>query len=198
MTTVARRPQWTDTLRDAADLALLGIATTLAALPVVTAGAAIATASAAAHDRCASGDLPAPGTTLRRFLRAIVPGLGATVVLVLVFLVVALDLRAVSSGTVPGGAPMMVALVAAAGAVLGFVGLTVVEVGRRSGQGWLASVRAAVVAGLARPALVLASAGVGLVSVLLALFVPLTAPLALGYALFALHVVAARLAPDPA
>jgi hypothetical protein len=189
------RVGFADTLRDAADLALLGIATTIASIPVLTAGGAIAAASAAVHERCAEGDLPRFGTSTRRFVRAVLPGIGATLAFaVLAFLLIA-DIRAVAAGSVPGGRPLLVATVVATGAVLGFAGLTVVEVGRRGGRGWLPSLRAAVGAGLRRPALLVATAGVGLLGTLIAVFVPVTAPLALGHLLFALHVVAARLAP---
>ena len=44
-----RASDWRETVRVATDLALLGLLTVLAALPVVTAGAAVATASAAVH-----------------------------------------------------------------------------------------------------------------------------------------------------
>jgi hypothetical protein len=192
------RPGFTETLRDAADLALLGIAATIASIPVLTAGAAIAAASAAVHERCAGGDLPRLSTSTRRFARGILPGLGATLVLVVLAFLLAADIRAVAAGSVPGGPPLLVATVVAAGAVLGFAGLTVVEVGRRGGRGWLPGVRGAVRAGLRRPALLAATAGVGTVGALIAIFVPVTAPLALGYLLFALHVVAARLAPGRA
>src|SRR4051812_50026813 len=62
----ARRRDWRDAARDATDLALLGIAVSIAALPLLTAPAAVAAGSAAVHDRLATGDWPAPGRTLRR------------------------------------------------------------------------------------------------------------------------------------
>jgi hypothetical protein len=72
------RRDWRDTLSAASDLALLGIATALAALPVVTAGAAVAAASAATHDWCRSGRLPAARVSAQRLRRGLLPGAGAT------------------------------------------------------------------------------------------------------------------------
>ena len=72
------RPDWRDSLALAADLALLGIVTTLAALPVVTAGAALATASVAADHVCRDRALPPVPLLWHTFRRALLPGLGAT------------------------------------------------------------------------------------------------------------------------
>ncbi|TBL27887.1 hypothetical protein EYA84_27920, partial [Verrucosispora sp. SN26_14.1] len=73
-----RRPprrDWRDTVRDAADLALVGILTVLTALPVLTAGASVGTASAAVHDWLATGSWPTARQTLSRFGRGLLPGL---------------------------------------------------------------------------------------------------------------------------
>src|SRR5688572_221169 len=76
-----RRPpfDWRDTLSNAADLALLGIVTFLTALPVVTAGSALATASASVHDWLPIQRMPPVATWGRRYGRGILPGLVAFV-----------------------------------------------------------------------------------------------------------------------
>src|SRR5574342_1360813 len=74
------RRDWRDPLREASDLAALGILLTLVSVPVVTLGAALATGSAAVHDWVHTQQWPPVRTTLRRFARALLPGLGALVV----------------------------------------------------------------------------------------------------------------------
>ena len=74
--TGARQP-WRDTVRVAADLALLGIVVTAAALPVVTAGAAVATGSAALHHFLTRDRWPDGRDAWRAFRRGLLPGLGA-------------------------------------------------------------------------------------------------------------------------
>jgi hypothetical protein len=191
-TAPAVRPHWTETLRNASGIALCGIVATVAALPVVTAGAAFATASAAVHDFCEYGSMPPVRTSARRFGRALVPGLLATAVTLAVLVLVVLDVRAVVAGRVPGG-PLLLAVTAAAGvALLGVAGWTVVEVGRRGGRGWLPAARLAVLCGLSRPAPVLGMGLTLVLAVLLAAFIPATAPILAGFALFALHSIARR------
>ncbi|MEU5937444.1 hypothetical protein ABZ794_33285, partial [Micromonospora sp. NPDC047187] len=68
------RRDWRDVARDAADLALLGILLTLAAVPLLTAAAAAGTASAAVHDWTRTGSWPSARTTVRRYGRAVLPG----------------------------------------------------------------------------------------------------------------------------
>jgi hypothetical protein len=191
-TTPAIRLHWTETLRNASSIALCGLLTTVAALPVVTAGAAFATASAAVHDFCEYGSLPPLRTCARRFARALVPGLLAGAVGLAAAVLLVLDVRALVAGRVPGGALLLAVTVAAAVALAGAAGLTVVEVGRRGGRGWWPAARSSVLSGLSRPAPVL---GVGLtllLAVLLASFVPVTTPILVGFALFALHAIARR------
>lgn len=192
----ARTTDWRDLVRDAADLALVGIAATVAALPVVTIGAAVATASAAVHERYAHGSFPSAGTTLRRFARAIVPGLGAAAVTLVVVALLALDLRLLRTAAVPGGTPLLWLTYAVGLVLVGLAALTVVEVGRRGGTGWRVAARAAFRGGLARPAALLGLAGTVLLAVMLAVMVPITAPLAAGYLLAALYGIAARISPS--
>ncbi|HET6212864.1 MAG TPA: hypothetical protein VFE14_08340 [Micromonosporaceae bacterium] len=186
------RTDWRETMRDATDVALIGVAATLAALPLVTAGAAVASASAAIHDRCVEGSVASGGTQVSRFGRGLLPGLGAALVALGLAALVILDIRALVFGAVPGGMPVLLPTVGAAVALLGFAGLTVVEVGRRGARGWLVAARSAIGTGLRRPGLLAASAGVLALAIALGVVLPVTAPLLVGYALFALHAVARR------
>jgi hypothetical protein len=98
-----------------------------------------------------------------------------------------IDVRALLRGVVPGGPPI-VALTAVAAIVLGgLAGLVLIEVGRHDGRAWLASARAALGVAWQRPARIVLAGGIGIVAVLLALAVPVTAPVVLGCYLFALH-----------
>lgn len=174
-------------LADAADLALLGIVTAVASLPVVTAGAAVAAASAAVRDRCTDGSLPGWRTTGLRFWRGILPGSGATAVTLAAAGLILIDLRALAAGVVPGGAMVLVATAGVALLLSGLAGLVLIEVGRRDGRAWLASVRAALSTAWLRPGRVAAAGGIGFLAALLALVIPVTAPIVLGCYLFALH-----------
>lgn len=186
------RTNWQDTLRNASGLALLGIVTTIAALPVVTAGAAIGTASAAVHDFCEDGSMPRVRTTARRFARALLPGLPATAVALVGALLLILDVRALVTERVPGGPVLLVATAVVGVALLGGAGLTVVEAGRRCGRAWLAASRHAVLCGLSRPVPVLAMGLAIAMAMLLAMVIPVTTPILVGFALFALHAIARR------
>jgi hypothetical protein len=191
-TAPAVRPHWTDTLRNASSIALCGIVTTVTALPVVTAGAAFATASAAVHDFCQYGTMPPLRTSAGRFARALAPGLLAGPAMLVLVALLVIDVRALVSGRVPGGPVLLAGTVGVAMALLGVAGLTVVEVGRHGGRGWLPAVRSAVLCGLSRPAPVLGMGLALMIAVLLASFIPVTAPILLGFALFALHAIARR------
>jgi hypothetical protein len=189
------RPHWTDTLRNASSIALCGILVTVAALPVITAGAAVATASAAVHDFCEYGSMPPLRTSARRFARALAPGLVAGAVALATVVLLVLDVRALVAGRVPGGPLLLAATVAVAVALLGTAGLTVVEVGRRGGRGWLPAARSAVLRGISRPAPVLGMGLTTVLAVLLASFIPATTPILVGFALFALHAIARHGSP---
>lgn len=191
----AIRPHWTDTVRNASSIALCGILATVAALPVITAGAALATASAAVHDFCEYGSMPPLRTSARRFGRAVVPGLVATAVMAGAAVLLVLDVRALVAGRVPGGPVLLAVTVAVAMALLGTAGLTAVEVGRRGGRGWLPAARSAVLCGLSRPAPVLGMGLALVLAILLASFVLATTPILVGFALYALHAIARRGSP---
>lgn len=176
-----------DSVVEAADLALLGIVAFVASLPLVTAGAAVAAASAAVRDRCTTGSLPPWRTTGSRFWKGILPGIGATAVTVAAAALLVIDVRALLRGVVPGG-PMVLAVTAAVAVLLcGLGGLVLIEVGRRDGRAWLASVRTAAGTAWQSPVRVFLAGAIGIVAALLALAVPVTAPVVLACYLFALH-----------
>ncbi|GAA4456753.1 hypothetical protein [Phytohabitans houttuyneae] len=185
---------WLDTVRNASDLALLGILVTVGSLGVVTAGAAVAAASAAVHDWSADERWPGVRVTLGRFARGLVPGMLPALVAAIGGGLLVLNLAAITRGVVPGGVavavPTLLILVAAAG----LAGLTVVEVGRTGGVGWRAAAKAALADGQRRPAAVLACAGVvALVAALGMMIIPVLVPVLGGYAILAMHAVARRL-----
>jgi len=184
------RFDWRDTLSHAADLALLGIVTAVAMLPVVTAGAAVATASAALHDWLPAQRWPDARTTLERFGRAVLPGVGATAVALAAGVLVWLDLSALARGAAPGGVPAMLLTGAVVAIALGVGLLAVIEVGRAGGRGWRAAVARAGRKAFERPWLPLALAGIVALAGVLCALMPIATPIALGYALFALHVAA--------
>jgi len=187
---------WRDTVRNASDLALLGILVTIGSLGIVTAGAAVAAASAAVHDWSADERWPGVRVTLGRFARGLVPGILPTLAATLGGALLVLNLAAITRGVVPGGVvlaiPTLLILVAAAG----LAGLTVVEMGRSGGTGWRAAAKAALAGGQRRPAAVLACAGVvALVAALGLMIIPVLVPVLAGYAILAMHAVARRLPP---
>ncbi|MFB6395303.1 hypothetical protein [Polymorphospora lycopeni] len=189
----APRRDWRDTLRNASDLALVGILAAIGSLGVVTAGGAVATASAAVHDWIETDSWPGLRPTLHRFARALLPGAVATLALLAVTALLGVNLLALHRGVVPGGAPLVVLTVVLAVAGAGLAGLTLVEVGRRGGRDWLAATRAAALTAGAHPGLLLATAGVAaLVAVLGVMILPAVIPILGGYALLALHAVVRR------
>ena len=176
---------WRDTVRSAADLALLGFLVTGAALPVVTAGAAIATGSAAIRHHLDHDTWPPARTSLRTFRRSLLPGLAASAVILLLAALVILDVLALHAGTVPGGPAATVAVLAAAGLGAGFAGLLAVAAAGRAPL--TAAVR------LARPVLLVAATAVVALTIVLAMLVhPVLIPPLIGYGLFALHVLTRR------
>jgi hypothetical protein len=187
------RPDWRESLTLATDLALLGIVLAVACVPVVTAGGALATASVAADHACRYRHLPSTMELWRVFRRALLPGLGASVVACAVAAMLLLDLRAIAAGAVPGGGAVLAATAAVGLAAVALAGLVLVRVGTTSGRGWVAAVRASAALLWSRPWVVLAVVPVAMVPVLLASVIPVTAPLLAGMGLFALHVVVRRI-----
>ena len=186
---------WRETLRNATDLALLGLISTVAALPVVTAGAAVATASAALHHWIEHDSWPGIRPVLHGFVRAVPAGAGATGVAALVATLLGNNLLVLHRGLVPGGTALIVVTALLTAAAGGLAGMTVVQVGRQGGRGWCTAARLAGRTALRRPAAPIASAGVLALTTTLGLLVlpPLT-PVLAGYTLLALHAATRRIA----
>ncbi|GIJ76920.1 hypothetical protein SAMN05443287_104470 [Micromonospora phaseoli] len=184
---------WRDTVRDAADLALLGILTVLAAAPVLTAGAAVGTASAAVHDWLTTGSWPTARRTVSRFGRGLLPGLPVALIGLAAVGLLAADLAALATGRVPGGAVALSLTTVVAAGLLGYAAAIVVEVGRTGGIGWRsAAIRAARVC-LDHPGQWAGLAGTTVVATLLGVLVtPVAVPILAGYLLAAVHAVARR------
>jgi hypothetical protein len=188
----APRTDWRDAVSTAADLALIGIAVTLAAAPLVTAGAAVRTGSLAVGRVVAGERVPPAGDLWRAFRRSLLPGLAAAVVVLAAAGLLVVDLLALSRGRVPGG-PVAIALTAGvAAAAAAVAALTVVRLGRHADTGWLVALRWAAGTVLRRPGTAAGTVAVLALAGALAVLVPATAPLVVGFALFALHVAARR------
>lgn len=232
---------WGDRFRAAADLALAGAVVTVAALPVVTAGAAFAAGSFAMAHFVEYDTWPAPRECLAVFRRRLRPLLLAGPAVAAAIALVWLDVRGLHTGAVPGGVPMIVGVLLTAAIAAGLLGLAVVRAGLpapvspavapeavvgtgaseavvrtgspvnvvraglpsavvRAGspvaQLTAGSRMAVVPAGSPariRPGQVAAAAGVvGMIGVLALLVHPVLLPALVGYALYALHVVARR------
>lgn len=185
---------WRDTLRGAADLALLGILTTLAALPVLSAGAAMATASTALHLWTREDRWPDARELLRTFVRALLPGVAATLVALAAAATLAGNALLLAAGAVPGGTALVGLTALVAALACGLAGMIVVEVGRRGGLGWRPAARVAARAALDRPVTLLATTGTIAFAVALGtLVLPISTPILAGYVLFALHTIPRRL-----
>jgi hypothetical protein len=191
---------WGDRFRTAADLALAGTVVTLAALPVVTAGAAFAAGSYAMAHFVAYETWPAPRACFEVFRRRLRPGLPAGPAVAAAMGLVWLDVRALHTGAVPGGVPVIAAVLLAAAVGAGLVGLAVVRVGVAAAAARGVVAPGSVSGGVGnRTGVVAAATGVlGLIAVLGLLVHPVLLPALAGYALFALHVVARRPAPGRA
>ncbi|WP_433292553.1 hypothetical protein ACQP2F_28310 [Actinoplanes sp. CA-030573] len=187
---------WRESLRLAADLALLGIVVTLLSLPLLTAGAAVATGSHAIRHLIAHGRWPSLADCWAVFRRRLVPGLIAGPAVALGSALLLIDIAALRRGAVPGGGPVLTLVLAIGALAAGYVALVAVEAGtlppgtRRPG-----AARSAFALAWARPVVPLAAAGVLAVVAVLALLVhPALVPVLAGYALFALHVVTPKVA----
>ncbi|MFY1702423.1 hypothetical protein ACN28G_11870 [Micromonospora sp. WMMA1923] len=182
---------WRDLVRDAADLALLGIVVVLASVPVLTAAGAVGTASAAVHDWTTTGSWPSARRTLSRFGRSLLPGAAVTAVTGVIVALLAADLLALAGGRVPGGTPALLVTAVVTVALTGYAALVVVEVGRTGGLGWWAAARTAARTCPARPGTWAVLSGLTLLVAFLAVLVhPVAVPILLGYAVAALHAVA--------
>jgi hypothetical protein len=176
---------WRDSVRAAADLAILGFAVTAASLPLLTAGAAVGTASEAVRHFQAYDTWPRPSSLGAAFRGRLVRGLWVGPAFLGGLFLVWLDVLGLRRGVVPGGPVVLSAVLAVAVLALGWAALVAVLGGRP---------RAAYALALSRPPLLLAAVGVVLVALTLALFVhPALVPLLVGFLLYALHAVTARL-----
>jgi hypothetical protein len=181
---------WRDTLRLAGDLALLGIVVTLLSLPLLTAGAAVATGSYAIGHLLDEGRWPSFADCRRAFRRRLVPGLGAGPAVAAAIGLIVLDAAALRRGAVPGGTPVLAVVLAVAAFGAGFVALLAVRAGSLAPGVF----RAALATAVSRPVATVAAVAILAVAALLAGFVhPVLVPVLAGYALFALHVAVRRL-----
>lgn len=129
------RSDWRDTLRAAADLALLGIVTSFASAAVLTTGAALATASAAIHRWTVDGYWPSLRELAVCFWRGLLPGAVATVVGLGTLALLGGNAVLISAGVVPGGTVMLAGTLLLLALVAGLAGITVVQTGRGSSAG---------------------------------------------------------------
>jgi hypothetical protein len=188
------RPDWRDTISTAADLALVGFVVVVGCLPVVTAGAALATASVAVDHLCRTRSLPPVGDLARTFARSLPGGVLALCAGAAGALLIGIDLRLLAAGTIPGG-PVAVALIALVGSLLvTVVCATVVRVGQTGGTGWVPAFSWSHRLLRVRPQSVFAVLVTVAVPVTLALAVPVLVFVLPGFALFALHAVVRRAA----
>ncbi|MET7424887.1 hypothetical protein [Dactylosporangium sp. NPDC005555] len=191
MTAVARR-DFTETVTVAADLALVGIAVTVCSLPVLTAGAAVHAGSVAVRD-IVDGSKVRVAELRRVFLRSLLPGAVCTVAAATLGWLLLFNLGAVASGRVPGGLPVLVGTVAVAAALLAAGALGVVHLAHH--HSWPGALRWAAGTVWRQPLTAAMVAGVSSIAAVIGAMVPVTAPLLVGYLLFAFHVLAARRAP---
>jgi hypothetical protein len=188
----ARRGDWRAGLRRAADLALAGVVTTAAALPLVTAGAAAAAGSFMVDHHCEHDDLPRAGAVWRVFVRALVPGAAAAALAGGVAALLAANAALIASGSVPGGGTALAATAAAAALLAGLGLLAVTEVGALAGRGWRAAAARAVRLARAVAWLLPAAAGTVATAAALAWLLPPLIPVVAGVTLFAGHVLRRR------
>jgi hypothetical protein len=181
---------WRDSVRLAADLALLGIVVTLLSLPLFTAGAAVATGSHAIRHLITHGRWPSLADCWVAFRGRLLPGLIAGPVVAVGTVLLLIDVAALRRGAVPGGGPALVVVLTAGALVAGYVALVAVQAGSTE----RGAARQALTLALGRPITVVAAAALLAVAVLLATLVhPALVPVLAGYVLFALHVVTPRL-----
>jgi hypothetical protein len=107
------------------------------------------------------------------------------------------DLVALSRGWVPGGTPVLVVTGTAAAWLAGLATLALVAAGRSPETPWRTLLGWAWNQATTRPWTAFAPALAGVLAFFLALSVPATIPLVIGFHLFATHVISDRLAPPP-
>jgi hypothetical protein len=186
--------RWLSTLALASDIAVVGFAVTLFAMPLVTAAAALRTGSVAVHALAVDSRKVTFAELVRVFVRSLLPGLGFSVAFAASAVFLAFDFTLVRGERVPGGALMLGLLAVTGFGVLGVAGAALASLGVDAEGRWFPAVRCA----CGRPAQVAASGAVLAVAAAIALLIPFTTPLMLGCALFALQVLAARQRRRPA
>jgi len=186
------RPDWRESLSTAADLALIGFLTAFGCLLVVPAGAAVSTASVAVDHLCRTRSLPPMRDLVATATRSLLPGLAALGVAAGGGLLIALDVRLLAAGTIPGGPVALAAIAVVAAFLVAAAGVTVVRVGQTGGTGWVPALGWSLRLLRARPLTGFAVLATVAVPVALALAVPVLAFLLPGFALYALHVVLRR------
>ncbi len=187
------RPSWRESMVLAADLALLGIVVVLACVPVVSAGAALTTASVAVNQVCDHRSFPALPELFAVFRRTLLRGLVAVLAVLVVTALLLIDVATLRSGAVPGGPALLVvtALLGAAGLALVLTAL--VRLGQTGGHGYRAALRWAGRLLTDRPWAVLAIAATVAVPTLLAGVAPVITLFLPGFVLFGLHAVVRRI-----
>ncbi|MFF5229058.1 hypothetical protein [Dactylosporangium sp. NPDC000521] len=188
------RRGFTETVTVAADLALVGIAVTVCSLPLLTAGAAVHAGSVAVRD-VIEGSAVRPSRLWRVFVRSLLPGAVCTVAAVTLAWLLLFNLGAVASGRVPGGLPVLVATGAVAAALLAAGALGVVHLAHH--DSWSGALRWAAGTVWRQPLTAAMVAGVSSIAAVIGAMIPVTAPLLVGYLLFAVHVLAARRLSGP-
>ncbi len=123
------KPDWRDTVRVASDVAVLGLLMVATSLPVLTTGAAFATASYAVHQFLTHDRWPSLRMTWQVFRRTLLPGALATAAVAAAVWLVTVDLAAVSRGAVPGGAVLLGLTAVIAAAAAGYAALALVALG---------------------------------------------------------------------
>jgi hypothetical protein len=186
------RPDWRESLTTAADLALIGFLTAFGCLLLIPAGAAVATASVAVDHLCRTRSLPPMRELVAAATRSLLPGLAALAIAVGAGLLVALDVRLLAAGTIPGGPVVIAAIAVVAAFLAAAAGVTVVRVGQTGGTGWVPALRWSLRLLRGRPLTGVAVLVTVAVPVALALAVPVLAFILPGFALYALHAVIRR------
>jgi hypothetical protein len=180
--------RWLSTLTVASDIAVVGFAVTLFALPLVTAAAALRTGSVAVHAIAVDARKVTFAELWRVFVRSLLPGLGFSVAFAAAAVFLAFDFTVVRAERVPGGPFVLGLLVVAGWALLGVTGVALASLGVDCGARWFPAVRSA----FTRPGQIAAGGAVLAVTLTIAVLIPFTTPMVLGCALFALQVLAAR------
>jgi hypothetical protein len=122
-------PDWRDTVRVASDVAVLGLLMVATSLPVLTTGAAFATASFAVHQFLTHDRWPSLRATWQVFRRTLLPGALATAAVAAAAWLVTVDLAALARGAAPGGSVLLGLTAVIIAAAAGYAALALVALG---------------------------------------------------------------------